>query len=314
MVLALYLVLLSAGFSFGQAKPAEADASDLGKTSLHTYGPVDDLVGTLVKTYGPFDLKAHELQQVPPNIKGYEVTFPEDLWVLGYRVEMVDASGNQLSQELQCHTFLGTSVPVHDVHEQVVGIFSDGYTSDIQLPPGFGIFFKKGEPILWTPMFNNRNPEGAQVDMKLSLDVIRANHLPPGVTLELKPLTTTFHTIRETDSSDLYFVPPGKDIRETTFKLPFVGKIHLIGTHIHPYGRSIELINVTRNRSVWKAVGRRDRSGRLVKMPVYVNSEGYDVGADDQFKLVAVYENPTEQPVDAMAGVFILYSPAETAP
>ena len=48
-------------------------------------------------------------------------------------------------------------------------------------------------------------------------------------------------------------------------------------------------------------------------MPVCVNSEGYDVGADDQFKLVAVYENPTEQPVDAMAGVFILYSPAETA-
>ena len=52
-------------------------------------------------------------------------------------------------------------------------------------------------------------------------------------------------------------------------------------------------------------------------MPVYLNPEGYDVEAEEQFKVVAVYENPTEQPVDAMSGVFILYSrysQAETAP
>ena len=64
-------------------------------------------------------------------------------------------------------------------------------------------------------------------------------------------------------------------------------------------------------------MGARDGSGKLVKMPVYLNPEGYDVEAEEQFKVVAVYENPTEQPVDAMSGVFILYSrysQAETAP
>jgi hypothetical protein len=45
-------------------------------------------------------------------------------------------------------------------------------------------------------------------------------------------------------------------------------------------------------------------------MPVYINSDGYDVEKGDRFKLVAVYENPTSHDVDAMAGVFILYSPA----
>ena len=44
-------------------------------------------------------------------------------------------------------------------------------------------------------------------------------------------------------------------------------------------------------------------------MPVYSSPEGYPVETDDLFKLVAVYENPTEQPVDAMAGIFILYAP-----
>ena len=54
--------------------------------------------------------------------------------------------------------------------------------------------------------------------------------------------------------------------------------------------------------SVWKAVGTKDGSGKLVKMPVYVNPEGYDVEAEERFKVVAVYENPTEQPVDAWPG------------
>ena len=45
-------------------------------------------------------------------------------------------------------------------------------------------------------------------------------------------------------------------------------------------------------------------------MPVYINSDGYGIDKGDRFKLVAVYENPTLHNVDAMAGVFILYSPA----
>jgi hypothetical protein len=84
----------------------------------------------------------------------------------------------------------------------------------------------------------------------------------------------------------------------------------VIGTHIHPYGVSIELINSTRNQSVWKAVGSKDQSGKLTAMPVYINGDGYDVDKGDRFKLVAVYENPTSRNVDAMAGVFVLYSPA----
>jgi hypothetical protein len=82
-----------------------------------------------------------------------------------------------------------------------------------------------------------------------------------------------------------------------------------MGTHIHPYGVSIELINVTRNETVWKAIGSRSSKGELMSMPVYTNPEGYVVRPDDQFKLVAVYENTSAKSIDAMAGVFVLYAP-----
>jgi hypothetical protein len=277
------------------AQESRVSSSGIGKSEIEAL-----IVEPLVHDYGPFELHAESLQQVPPVM---EFTFPEDLWLVGYEIGLIDRAGNPLPREFQCHTFLGTSMPAHHSHEEVTGIFSDGYTSKLNLPSGFGIFFRAGEKIIWNPMFNNRNSQRAVASMRLTLDTVRARNLGG---LKLKALNTTFRTIQ--DPTDLYFVSPGKDIRETTFKLPFNGKIHVIGTHIHPFGISIELVNLTRNESVWLAVGERDRNDRLVSMPVYSSREGYSVKSEDNFKLVAIYQNPTQQPVDAMAGVFILYS------
>jgi hypothetical protein len=285
-LLASWLVAGSGNITAGQA-PSVAYADAFGA------------VEALVHTYGPFDLKANTLQLVPPRM---EISFPEDLWLVGYHTEIVDQRGRAMAKEFQCHTFLGTSLPKHHTHDQVVGLFSDGYTSDFRLPPGFGILMKAGEKVYWTPMFNNRNPDIESASMHITLDVIRARN----ARVPLQPLSTTFRTV---GVPDLYYVNPGTDIRETAFTLPFAGRIHAMGTHIHPYGVSIEMINLTREETVWRAVGSRDAAGKLTRMPVYTNHEGYAVRAGDRFRLVARYENPTDHPVDAMAGVFILYVP-----
>jgi hypothetical protein len=183
-------------------------------------------------------------------------------------------------------------------------LFSDGYTEGMRLPAGFGIFLRAGEKVFWTPMFNNRNSAQTAASVKVVVTIIRAKNLQR----PLKTLATTFRTVQ---FPDLYSVPPGRDVRETTFRLPFTGKIHAIGTHIHPYGVSLELINLTRNQTVWKAVGSQDTKGNLAYMPVYTNAAGYPVREDDGFKLVAVYNNTTTAPVDAMAGMFFLYAPDE---
>ena len=255
---------------------------------------------TVVRNYGPYNLESQTLQQMQ---SADQLPFEEDNWLVGYRVEMTDAGGQKLDRELMCHTFFGSRVPRHDFHDELRGIFSDGYTQGIRLPPGFGIFFKAGEKAVWLPMFNNRNPELANASMKVTLELVPARKVSGG----LRELHTTFQSVQ---MPHLYYVPPKKqDARESSFLLPFGGRIHVMGTHLHPYGVSIELINVTRNESVWKAVGTRNEAGRLVEMPVYSSDEGYPVEKDDLFRLVATYENPTERPVDAMAGIFILYAP-----
>ncbi len=287
------LALLASLIALGALSPAQ-EPGGLAEASLTTPQAVE----TLNYVYGPFDLKADTLQQVPRQ-RGF--SFPEDVWLVGYSAAVIDSSGSKLARELQCHTFLGTGIPEHHRRTEVVGLFSDGYTDSMDLPDGFGLLFKAGERIAWTPMFNNRTPRLSKVAMRVAFRIIRAHNAER----PLKALTTTFRSVH---SPDLYFIAPGRDVRETTFQLP-AGTIHAMGTHIHPYGVSIELINLTREEPVWKAVGRRDEEGTLVSMPVYENVEGYTVRPDDRFKLVVVYENTTSERVDAMAGIFVLYSP-----
>ena len=69
-------------------------------------------------------------------------------------------------------------------------------------------------------------------------------------------------------------------------------------------------LRLAQNRGVWKAIGARGDDGRLISMPTYKNPNGYEVGPDDRFKLVATYDNPTAERVDAMAGIFVFYSAA----
>lgn len=255
-------------------------------------------VEILIHTYGPFPLKPDLLQQMPPAI---QVVFPEDLWLVGYHTEILDDAGLPLSRELQCHTYFGTSTPAYHSHDIVEGLFSDGYTPGIDLPPGFGIRMNSGEKLLWTPMFNNRNNEAVMVSMRLELKVVRNTDL----SRTLEPLQMTFRSVHE---PDLYVAPPGTSVESADFTLPVGDTIHVIGTHIHPYGLSIELINVRRNETVWKAVGKRGADGKLISMPVYSDPIGYSIKPGDRFELIATYDNPTQHPVDAMAGVFILYS------
>jgi len=254
-------------------------------------------VEVLIHTYGPFVLNPG-LQQMPP---GMQVTFPDDLWVVGYHTETVDKAGLPSSRELQCHTYLGTSMPAHHSHDTVDGLFTDGYTPGLDLPPGFGIRVNAGEKLLWTPMFNNRNNDSVVVSMRLELKVLRGKESSP----PLEPLEMTFRSVHE---PDLYRAPPGTSVESTDLTLPAGHTIHVIGTHIHPYGQSIELVNTQRHETVWKAVGTRGADGKLVSMPLYSDSAGYPIKPGDRFELIATYNNPTQHLVDAMAGVFILYS------
>jgi len=134
--------------------------------------------------------------------------------------------------------------------------------------------------------------------MKVAITLIRAQDLK-------KPLKPLYASLRSVETPHLFFVPPGRDERQVTFQLTFDGRIHFLGTHIHPHGVSIELYNVSRRERVWRGARKSKPDG---PMEVYSNPEGYPVRSGETYKIMAVYENPSGDKIDAMAGLFMLYS------
>jgi len=236
---------------------------------------------------------AHHLPQAMK-----EFWFDEPVWVIGYKTDLVDARGKSPRENYLCHTFFSDQRIDQREDNELKGIYSDAFTPEVRLPDGFGIPLLAGERLHWMPMFNNRGDDPARVEMRVAITLIRGKDLK-------KPLRPLYASLRSVETPHLYFVGPGHDERQVSFKLPFDGRLHFLGTHIHPYGVSIELYNVTRREPVWKGVRQGDPRG---SMEFYSSADGYRVRAGESYKITAVYENPGKDKIDAMAGLFILYS------
>lgn len=236
---------------------------------------------------------AHHLPQAMKNFQ-----FSERVWVIGYKSTILDAKGGTPRENYLCHTFFADQrVAQHDDRE-MSGIYSDAFTPEVRVPEGFGVPLSPDERLHWMPMFNNRGDEPVRVGMRVVLTVIRAKDLK-------KPLKPLYASLRSVQTPHLFFVPPGRDERQTSFELPFNGRIHFLGTHIHPHGVSIELYNVSRKERVWIGGRTGDASGA---MQTFSSADGYPIHAGESYRITAVYENPTAGKIDAMAGLFMLYS------
>jgi hypothetical protein len=239
---------------------------------------------------------AHHLAQAMKDFR-----FGEPVWVIAYQTEIVDAAGRPPAENFLCHTFFGDQRVTQHQDWDMRGIYSDAFTPQVQVPDGFGIPMGPDDRLHWMPMFNNRSEHPARVEMKVRVTLIREKDL-------VKPLLPLYASLQTIQVPHLYFVPPGRDEKQTTFEAPFDGEIHFLGTHVHPYGVSIELFNESRGESVWKGTRKRDSSGPSGAMEVFSSRKGYAVHAGETYRVTAVYENPTPDPIDAMAGLFLLYS------
>lgn len=228
----------------------------------------------------------------------HDFRFSEKVWIIGYTTSIAGADGKPPQGNYLCHTFLADKRVDQHGESEMKGIYSDAFTPDIWMPAGYGIPILPGENLHWMPMFNNREDAAVRVSMRIRLTVIREKD-------RKQPITPLYSSLRSVQVPHLFYVAPGKDRREATFQLPFNGRIHFMGTHLHPYGVSVELANVTRDESVW--TGHRT-GGPESPMQTYSSGEGYRFHAGETFRIVSLYNNPLPAKIDAMAGLFLLYS------
>jgi hypothetical protein len=110
-----------------------------------------------------------------------------------------------------------------------------------------------------------------------------------------------------------WVVPPGR--HEYRFRPPKGLKIpypetnvHLVTGHMHAYGEFIELRDLTAGETLFRteAEGFDDAIG-IEHMSHYSSPKGVPVHQKHEYEIVAMYNNTTSHPIDAMAVLYLYY-------
>jgi hypothetical protein len=149
-------------------------------------------------------------------------------------------------------------------------------------------------------VYNVEVPEGVSEDA-----MCHAGEMPKGV-------TGVFRDKFDRRFAGHWVVLPGEHEYRTRvtdmMEVAYDTTIHFIGVHVHPYSKSLALRDLTTGETLWTSHHETlaQRPG-LAFLDYYTSEEGLPVVAGHEYELVSVYDNPTDEPSDAMATMF-LYS------
>lgn len=107
-----------------------------------------------------------------------------------------------------------------------------------------------------------------------------------------------------------WVVKPGREENRTLvtkfLQLQFDTTIHYIAVHLHPFAESLELIDRTEGKTVFKALTKQtpDKVG-LAHIDHYESTEGIPIFKDHQYELVSVYNNTDKIDHDSMAVMYL---------
>lgn len=257
-------------------------------------------------------------------------------WITGFRTEVVDAaSGTPLGDEFFCHSQVQLATGAR-LLVAATGI------RELRLPEGFGIPLEQilgdlEEP--WRPVsllgmvLNNHRAElRRDVKLRFVVDYVpdddraaaaavsrlyRASVtiLPDreGVEiLEGAPLAPVSTPRWAHGKTGHWIVPPGRQVIRQRYRglIPGPTRVHYAAVHLHNHSRSVTLNDLTTGETLWSTeVVYEDERDQIREIPVYSSAEGFPMSPDHEYELVAEYRNDGDEPVDAMATMYLYHHP-----
>lgn len=279
-------LLIALAASASDASPGTAIHVDIQK---HLLGPMH-LVGIHSPMTGPHKAK--------------RFTFAEDGWVTGLRARVVDTKGQPADSRYFCHLTFQLP-PVDDPNHDRLTI-DEGYP-DIRLPEGYGFPVKKGEIYRVNGMLqSNEENTDKSLGIEFSVDFVPRSSGP------LKDLEHLSRRVKPTGDEQALYVPthdgvwwvPPKTMKRYSrgFQAPD-SRVHYMMFHVHRFARAVSIVRSDTNEKIYGARVLGDKHDHLLPMPVFSSHEGLPLKAGVPYRLVVIYDNPTDKPIVAMAAV-----------
>lgn len=242
---------------------------------------------------GPRSLPANaghgDVQQPTP----MAVAMPIDGWVRGMSVDLVDGQGREVPRQVLHH--LNVIMPERrELFSQIMlRIGAAGpETKPYQLPFFLGYRIHPGDSVLFTAMLHNPTPsalEGVRIRVKL-------DYTPAAIVLPLLGIHPVYLDVTPPAGFHSFDLPPGRSSASWEGRPAIPARLLAASGHLHQYGTSLQLIDVTANEVLWDARPALDSAKDVEGMPIkYFLPLGLKLNPDHVYRLTASYDNPTGQ-------------------
>jgi len=303
--------------------------------------PRDPGPETLPRATVLVDSRAHQLViQLPPvdvpaagsggeamvGLPLCQVLVPVDASLHGSRVAVVDESGRPLPHEMLHHFNL--SDPDHRELFLPIGLHllaMSRETPTITVPRLlFGLPLARGQRLIAGAMLANRSDVAyRRVQVRLVLRYVPGGRPWPLYRTYPWAIDVQYPLGRPPTGSKAFDLAPGRTERFWEGSPAIPGTILGLGGHMHDYGVSLELKDMTTGTVLWRGAPVTDAAGRVITFPLarFYNWRrlGVRVVPAHRYRLTAVYENRTGRSIrdggmGAVAGLFVPDRGAEWPP
>jgi hypothetical protein len=107
-----------------------------------------------------------------------------------------------------------------------------------------------------------------------------------------------------------WVVEPGREKSHTDvtrrLEIPHDLRVHYIAAHVHPTAESLELVDTTSMKQLFRAEVQNSDEGLGVEtISHYSSIDGFQLKKDHRYSMVSVYDNKTDKAVDSMAVLYL---------
>ncbi len=216
---------------------------------------------------------------------------PVDGWLRGFSYELVDENGQRLPTQLLHHVNL-IAPERRDLFSPImlrVGA-AGPETPPYSVPRFLGLPVHRGDSLLVTAMLHN--PTGTSyegVRLRIHLDVSQGT--PWMKPLSVQPLYLDVMPPAGVHSFDL---PAGRSTKSWEATPAIAARLLAAGGHMHQYGTSLRLEDVTTGDLLWETRPEVGKKGEVERMPFrYFLPFGLKLDPEHVYRLTAEYDNPT---------------------
>jgi hypothetical protein len=265
---------------------------------------VDSVKRQITVTVGPMSIPvmkdySHHGAEIYVNFR-----WPASGWVKGYRIDVVDSAGALMPRELLHHAGMANLDRRQLAYPLVERLFAAGReTTPVVLPGSMGLPLDADQRMSFYYMLMNETDkvvEGARLRVTLTW-------IPAG-TKGVKNILPLMLNANGAGYGPTFDIPTGLSSTTAEFTLSEGGRVRTMGGHMHDYGKEMRLEDVATGKVLVRLEAKSARDGSVESVErtnFLLRRNGLRLSANRRYRIVAVYDNPTGEPIKGAMGLMV---------